>query len=372
MGDGTEKNPYTRRDVLRLIKKNGGKAEGLLAFQAKRYYFRRKVKGIVISYPKFKGVFFEDGIDLHGLNLQHIILHHAHLEGANLKNANLEGAYLSNAHLERANLWSANLDWAQLEEAHLEEADLMFANLEGAFLVSANLEKANLKYANLKEACLYNACLEGAYLDSAHLEGTDLSSAKLTRADLRDVKFPRDTNLEGAEWGNFILGAERAGEGKEKYKGYRGHTLGAAEATYRNLKIWYTEHGFYDIAGKFFYREMEARRKAQSWKKEPHLKLWSWILRILCGYGEKPERVIISAAAIVFGLAAAYCLWGSFDSSSFGDTLYYSVASFTALGYGQWAPQPEGWAKGVGAAEAVLGVSMLALFLVTFTRKMIR
>lgn len=371
MGTGTEKNPYTRRDVLRLIKKNGGKAEGLLAFQAKRYYFRRKVKGRVISYPKFKGVFFEDGIDLHGLNLQHIILPHAHLEGANLKNANLEGACLSNAHLERANLWSANLDWAQLDEAHLEEADLRFANLKSAFIINAYLKEAQLYYAHLDEAFLSNADLEGANLDAAQLEGTDLSSAKLTRADLRDVKFHRDTNLEGTEWGNFILGAERTGEGKEKYKGYRGDTLRAAEATYRNFKIWYTEHGFYDIAGKFFYREMEARRKAQSWKM-PHLKLWNWILRILCGYGEKPERVIVSAAVVIFGLALIYSAIGTITITSFGENLYYSAISFIALGYGSWVKEASGWVKGLGVFEAFIGVFMMALFLVTFTRKMIR
>jgi len=43
------------------------------------------------------------------------------------------------------------------------------------------------------------------------------------------------------------------------------------------------------------------------------------------------------------------------------------------LGYGSWVyPEPESWAKGLGAAEAALGVSMIALFLVTFTRKMTR
>lgn len=49
-----------------------------------------------------------------------------------------------------------------------------------------------------------------------------------------------------------------------------------------------------------------------------------------------------------------------------------SAASFTALGYGSWASQPSVWAKGIGAAEAVIGVFMMALFLVTFTRKMVR
>ena len=101
--------------------------------------------------------------------------------------------------------------------------------------------------------------------------------------------------------------------------------------------------------------------------------LWAWLLRLLCGYGEKPKRVIIWSTSVIFGLALAYYFWGSFvDTKSFANTLYYSVASFTALGYGQWAPQPTGWAQGMGAVEAVIGVFSMALFLVTFTRKMTR
>jgi len=75
MGDGTKENPYTREDVLRLIKENGGKAEGL----------------------DLSGKTFEDGIDLRGLDLKGIMLeesclHFAHLERANLGWASLEGA----------------------------------------------------------------------------------------------------------------------------------------------------------------------------------------------------------------------------------------------------------------------------------------
>jgi uncharacterized protein YjbI with pentapeptide repeats len=372
MGDGTKEKPYTREDVLRLIEENGDTAKGL--------DLSRKV--------------FEGGIELRGLELQGIILEdtvfkrtsrevllqkgiepgeneywpkdnigallsHTHLEGANLRCANLVGARLWDVHLEGADLTDVNFEKAKLLRAHLEEAVLWDAHLEGAVLWLAHLEGAVLAGAHLEGAGLAGAHLEGAVLAGAHLEG----------AGLYEAKFSSDTTLDGAHWGNYILGEEKLGETK-RGKESRG-SFNTATKTYRSLKIWYTEHGLYDIAGKFYYREMEARRKAQSWKK-PHLKIWYWVMRMLCGYGEKPERVIISAAAVIFGLALAYFLWGTFSSSSFWDTLYYSVASFTALGYGQWAPQPTGWAKGVGAAEAVLGVSMLALFLVTFTRKMTR
>jgi hypothetical protein len=127
----------------------------------------------------------------------------------------------------------------------------------------------------------------------------------------------------------------------------------------------------YDIAGEFHYREMEARRKL-AWKERllPYA-LSMYLLRSLYGYGERPERVIGWAAAVILGLAFAYLLPGVL-TGGFRDALYYSAVSFTALGYG-WAAEPQGWAgRFLGVGESLLGVFMMALFLVTFTRKMTR
>ena len=52
MGDGTKENPLTRKDVLRLIEKNGGTASGL----------------------DLSGKYFEDEIDLSKLDLHEITL----------------------------------------------------------------------------------------------------------------------------------------------------------------------------------------------------------------------------------------------------------------------------------------------------------
>ena len=103
-------------------------------------------------------------------------------------------------------------------------------------------------------------------------------------------------------------------------------------------------------------------------QKQRPKRLLGWFRHQLSFLKQLPILPLI----IIIGLALVYFIWGSFSSSSFLDTLYYSVVSFVALGYGSWAPLPEGWAKYMGAVEAVLGVFMMALFLVTFTRKMTR
>ena len=337
MGDGTEENPYTREDVLRLIEENGGTAEGLdLSWRT-----------------------FEEFIDLSELDLQGLIL----------KKSNLS-AFLAGG----AGSYGADMDKRGLiGPAHIERTDLRFANLEGANLLCAHLEEANLSLANL--------------------QGTDLRGAYLNGVTLYGAKFSADTKFEGVNWGNYILGEERNREWDR------------AMDTYCRLKMWHTNAGMYDIASEFFYREMTTKRKTFWWgegepgwplkdlvrlfTKGSHLEFlvprsplhWirSMLYNLICGYGERPWQVALWGMLVLFGLALLYFLLRgvapyTFTVQAFLASLYYSAVSFTALGYGPWfsTGSVRGWAQGVGAAEAIVGVFTIALFLITFVRKMAR
>jgi len=362
----------TREDVLRLIEEHGG-PEGL-------HLRRADLRQADLSQLDLHGA------DLSWANLQGAHLVVAKLQGANLLEAHLGRANLSGANLQGANLWAADLQGADLVEAdlqganlpdaNLQEADLRGTNLQGAYLASANLQGAYFTEANLHGADLSQANLQGAYLASAdpqgprlwgaELEGADLRWADLRRAHLAGASL-RDANLEGANWGDYVLGDE--------IDGY----LGRAASGYRALKQWHTEAGMYDIAGEFHYRELEARRKlawkgnlARGEKRRLPYAVTLYALRFLYGYGERPERVIGWVVAVMLGFALGHWLFGTV-AGGFLDALYYSAVSFTALGYGGWVDQSPSWAgKFLGVGESLLGVFMMALFLVTFTRKMTR
>ena len=93
----------------------------------------------------------------------------------------------------------------------------------------------------------------------------------------------------------------------------------------------------YDIAGKFYYREMEAKRKELEWWpwRDPLHRLHQTLYWLLCGYGGKPLKVIGWAVSVVLGLAFIDFIIGSvWEWSAFWNSLYFSAVSFTALGYG--------------------------------------
>ncbi|MFC1983915.1 pentapeptide repeat-containing protein [Chloroflexota bacterium] len=339
--------PLTHKDVLRLIEENGGTAKGL----------------------DLSGKHFQGGINFSGINLQEAILEECHLEGLQLSHAHFEGAFMSGAHLEDI----------RASGVHFENTELVGAHLERARLVAAHLEGAKFFDAHLEEATLVNTFLDRTQLSGAHLQSVKLNGAK----------FTTHTEIGSVDWGNYFLGEEKEGE-----KTGQGHFLGCAEDTYRRLKQWYQEHGIHDIAGNFFYREQEAKRKRiqneiQQQRKEgkyktillPSLKLqgsvwtllWAWIYRIICGYGERPRRPIILAASVVLGSAFTYFIIGFvWEWRAFWNSLYFSAVSFTALGYGSWVVISNDWIKGIGAFESFIGVFTMALFLITFIRKMTR
>jgi uncharacterized protein YjbI with pentapeptide repeats len=347
MGRGTEKSPYTREVVLRLIKKNDDTAVGL----------------------NLSGKVFEEGIDLSWLNLDGIILNkavlrEAHLEGAALSFASLEQAYLFWAHLEMADLSFASLERAVLSEAHLEGTFAGDANFERASLRAAILENSSLIASNFENAFIAYANFKRADLSDARLEGANLRGANLQKAILSGVNLSHDTKLESVNWGDYILGEER------------GRFFDWASGTYRSLKMWHKEHGLYDIAAKFYYREKEARRKGASrW----YNRLAGWFSWALFGHGERWERILIWIAGFISLFTLIYFLIGKYSPSAgtltpgtLTNSLYYSAVSFISLGYGSWVQDATGWVKGLGVFEAFIGFFMMTLFLVTFVRKWAR
>ena len=107
---------------------------------------------------------------------------------------------------------------------------------------------------------------------------------------------------------------------------------------------------------------------------------------LLCGYGEKPSRIIVASwmyilfNAIIFSFAgfqgggAEYALnlnATALDNlAAFGLSLYFSVVTYTTLGYGDLSPI--GWARPFAALEAYNGIVLNTLFMLTLFRKMTR
>jgi len=306
-----------------------------------------------------------------------------HLEHADLSSAHLEHADLSHAHLEHAVLFEAHLDHAQLAAAHLEHAVLLLAHLEGANLAWAHLEHADLSVAHLEDAVLLVAHLEHAQLMGAHLEHAQLTGAHLEHADLSEA-YLEHAHLSQAHLEHASLWAAHLGQADLSYAHLQHAVLTMAHLEHADLldadivganlsAVYLDGTGFrnvvwrekgspgpspdcfrdFDVRGirysdplfDQFVRQSEfIRRCSETWPKPVFL---AW--ELTCNCGRSLWRWLFSCAVVTFLFALVY-LWSwalglqllkvhaPGGEGSLLAYLYFSVVTFSTLGFGDVTP----------------------------------
>ncbi len=160
-------------------------------------------------------------------------------------------------------------------------------------------------------------------------------------------------------------------------RNYRANLFKKAEDVYRNIKLNLQNSGDYRTAGGFYFNEMIMRRKRAL--RERNIVDWliSHLNSKLCGYGERAGRVIAASLVIVFSLALMFFVNNAVikqgfisHTPGFLECLYFSFATFTTVGYGDYAPSQA--FQLMATTEAFFGAFMIALFILVFGRKMLR
>ena len=290
------------------------------------------------------------------------------LKGANLSKADLRGLELGGIDLSEAILTRADLSDSSLFDANLKNAELLGTNLSGCDLTSANLEGSDLTRSILSGARLWHANLENSNLIEANLSRSDLWNTKLY-----NIKLWR-TNLSDA----FSLSKKNFRSSQKKLATYtRINEKGvlSAEESYRDLKRYFLSNGRYDDASWASFKE-KTMEKLLLKKKGNLAYLPSLVMDILCGYGERPHRIIFSSFLVILIYAFLYKFFGAIKFTeaplytiSMGDYIYYSVITFTTVGYGDFIPKEVLFYRSLAASEAFIGTFMIGLFIFTLARK---
>jgi len=289
-----------------------------------------------------------EGVNLSRVDLGSMNFAHLNLSGANLSRASMVDCNFFDSNLKNAELLGADLSNSDLTSADLAGSDLTRCCLCGTRLWHANMENANLIEANLSRADLWNA-----RLFNARFWRTDLSSA----ISISKNNFRHNVN-------NY-LSTCRIGE-----KGIQ-----SAEESYRNLKKYFLANGRYDDASWASFKE-KTMEKALLKKKKNLAYIPSLIMDLLCGYGEKPQRIILSSFFVILFYAFLYLILNAITYSvletykmSLGDYIYYSVITFTTVGYGDFIPKASLVSRILAASEGFVGTFMIGLFIFTLARK---
>ena len=267
---------------------------------------------------------------------------------------------------------------------------LKYANLEGVNLVRRgshlgyDFSGSDFYRANLRDAHLFNIRLDKGSLMKADLTEANLHCAKLLNTNLLGAKLVQ-TKLDNIQLGTKLIQEKTALEAMKQGKpDVAMDNFEQAEEIYRDVRKASENQGLFDLTGYCIHKELTMRRMQMP--KFSRERLVSKLVDLFCGYGERPANVIAFSMMLIFTCACLYFILGV----NFGDeriqfspqqvwtqnvyeffsALYYSVVTFTTLGYGDITPT--GPSRVIAACEAFTGSFTMALFVVVFVKKMTR
>lgn len=250
------------------------------------------------------------------------ILSNIHFEGAMLKHCNFEDGKIHNCFFSNADLTHADFKNSAINSCNFQEADCTGLNLHGAKLTNCNFANAIIK---------------------------DMTSA----TTLVDQKTIFGKTLYSEKAGNLYF----------------------ASIEYKQIKEMYKNSGLHEMADSYHYKAMVTKRKSLK-KRNPKRWLNYIFGDLLCKYGTSFIRVFIAAVMVIFLCAILFLTTKSLlftnaqTNLSFSDCLYFSLVTFTTLGYGDF--HAIGAMRFVAGAESFVGAALMALFTVIAARKIIR
>jgi uncharacterized protein YjbI with pentapeptide repeats len=305
-----------------------------------------------LSNRRFVEVDFS-GLDLTGVDLSKAELLNCSLVGTRLVGANLSEALLHNADLTEVELLGATLAAADFTNATIDRAGFGQVNGVGAVFFgvagagatfsSADLTDADFRAAKLAGGRMVGADLTEAVFASAVLGDIDLTGAKLDRStfrdcDLRGAKLRSVTGYHSADWINADI---------------QSVDFTGAWLVRRHIQDENYIHEF----------------RTQSPTHERLYKVWS----ITSDCGRSLSRWAFWTVAVAMFYAGLYTQveidWGDYETPL--SPIYYSVVTFTTLGYGDVLPGSTA-SQVLVISEVILGYFSLGGMMSILSDKMAR
>ncbi|MCK4613762.1 MAG: pentapeptide repeat-containing protein, partial [Thermoplasmata archaeon] len=315
--------------------------------------------------------------------------------------ADCNGADFTKAHCNGANFRGTSLTNVSLDETWLRFVDLYKSKMEGSTIHYAYF--GHNRDSTFVCEDFHNRAEETVEKIKKILKKLELKTPK-TKEERKELRWKIGTYTDIM---NKIQRMCYVGKNDRKKVLSR---FEQARDVYLNLKNTFKTNGYYEQSGEYFICEREMNRallknKWKSWKesceesnkdeKNKNRHYWKcinnylrdrikWLIQTLLfkigAYGEKPFWIAGWGFFIVLIYGFIYLISDSIINTINGVSLenwydasyylYFSIVTFTTLGYGDMSPN--GGMRLVASSEALIGALMIAYFVVALARKVMR
>ncbi|EHR78087.2 hypothetical protein OCC_04495 [Thermococcus litoralis DSM 5473] len=335
----------------------------------------------------------------------------ARFMGAQFNRGIFENAEFKYADFMWAQFNIADFNWAVFEEAIFEDSKFNIAHFMESKFNKANFARAQFKKAYFTdETIVYPGELLTIYEGWTKFNEANFKGAKFNELYFTRVRVLTYISFDGAVITDRAMFIEPNSSDinslldencvdKECWKDITVnnsfkmcikrfcHPQPLAEIA-KMQRIIYERLGDKENADKMFVLEMRAKRKARlknAQTKFEKLKAYThnffeWLLGDLPSeYGTNWIRLLGISLLVIIGNAIPYTIWSNFIEGfpqtsnylvRFANAFYYSLVTFTTLGYGDM--HPTGWLKALSALEAFTGAVFMALIVAVIARKWMR
>lgn len=248
----------------------------------------------------------------------------------------------------------------------------IFIRMDTSDDASLNFRNVDLTGCRFTHSDISGSNFEGAILAQADFVDADMTGVKLYGATTQDAQINEDTTF-----GHHY-------ENNSKKSMW----------TERVIEKLSRENDLPEQASEAYIRRKEERLKQIRRDGISSDLIWAELSRVVIGYGEKPEQVAKTATAVIILSTFLYPLFGGIrpiDGSKalnypplvwqlseippyivevtpiLYDSFYFSVVTFTTLGFGDF--QPVGIGRLLATGEAAAGVTLFALLVFVLGRK---
>jgi hypothetical protein len=240
--------------------------------------------------------------------------------------------------------------YTTFERCAFEETDLSNSCFEGSHFINCSFRRV----------LLCNARLVDSEFQNCYLEDIDLAGALLDRMRLW---FPNTIrNAQADAWTHLQLPLPEENE----------FSYELAARNYRIYRDMFSGSGRRGLVSTLSFREQKAR--SHIWPSSLR-RFRSLFISIITGYGERPFRFASVLLFVIFAFAFSYWKFhllvrqGSDDAITFFEAFYFSVVTFSTLGFGDITPQRVSYGQSVVILEVFSGIVGIAVFTALVVRR---